>query len=199
MSNLLFLPAEIWDMDLFTLFAIALGLSFDTFAVSLSCGIIRARIRFTEALRIAFVMALFQGGLPVAGYFIGSVVSGYLEIIDHWIAFGLLSFLGGKMIIDGLRSDPDCEPRDITKLRVLLAMAIGTSIDAFAVGISLAFLSVGIWYSALVIGAVTFIASMTAIRLGKAAGGRLGAGIEIAGGVILVLIGIKIVIEHILL
>jgi manganese efflux pump family protein len=186
-------------MDLITLFALALGLSFDTFAVSLSCGIARTRIRFSEALKIALVMALFQGGLPVAGYFIGSIVSGYVQIIDHWIALGLLSVLGGKMIIDGLRRDPECEPRDITSPKVLLAMALGTSIDAFAIGVSLALIDTGIWYSALVIGGVTFIASMTAIRIGKAAGNRLGPGIEIAGGVILILIGIKIVIEHTLL
>lgn len=186
-------------MDFITLFAIALSLSFDTFAVSLSCGIVKVRIKFVEAIRIALVMAIFQGGLPVAGYFLGSVVSEYVKVIDHWIAFALLAFLGGKMIIEGIRNNPECEPRDITRFRVLIAMAVGTSIDAFAVGISLAFLEVGIWSSALVIGGVTFMASMTAIRIGKAAGKRVGPWIEIAGGIILVLIGLKIVIEHTLL
>lgn len=183
-------------MDLFTLFAIALSLSFDTFAVSLSCGIVKRRIRFFEAVRIAVVMALFQGGLPVAGYFLGSIVSGYVEVVDHWIALGLLLFLGGRMVMEGMGNSSDCEPRDITRFRVLIAMAVGTSIDAFAVGISLALFDVMIWTSALIIGGVTFIASMAAIRIGKAAGGRAGNRIEVAGGIILILIGIKIVIEH---
>ncbi|MEZ4999798.1 MAG: manganese efflux pump MntP family protein [Bacteroidales bacterium] len=183
-------------MDFFTLFAVALGLSFDTFAVSLSCGIIKARIRFVEAVRIALVMALFQGGLPVAGYFIGSSVSVYVKAIDHWVALLLLAFLGGRMIYDGLRKGDQAEARDITRFSVLLSMALGTSIDAFAVGISFGFLDMVIWTSALLIGAVTFIASMAAIRIGKSAGSRLGQGIEIAGGVILVGIGLKIFIEH---
>lgn len=186
-------------MGIYTLLALAVSLSFDTFAVSLSCGIIKSRISFMQSVRIALVMGIFQGGLPVAGYFIGSIVSGYLEVVDHWIAFALLAFMGGKMIIEGLRADPDCEPRDITRLRVLMAMALGTSIDAFAIGVSLAFLSTGIWISALVIGGITFMASMIAIRIGKSAGRKFGPRIEIAGGIILVLIGIKIVIEHTLL
>ena len=183
-------------MDILTLFALAVGLSFDTFAVSLSFGITRNGISFREAMKIAIIMAVFQGGFPVAGYFLGSVVSGYVVVLDHWIALALLSGLGGKMILDGLKRDPECAPRDITRFRVLLALSVGTSIDAFAVGVSLAFISVGIWHSALVIGVVTFLASMTAIRIGKAAASRLGPGIEIAGRIILILIGIKIVLEH---
>jgi putative Mn2+ efflux pump MntP len=195
---LLFLPIENRIMDLFTIIALSFGLSFDTFAVSLSCGIIKSRIGFIEALKVAFIMAVFQGGLAVAGYFMGSIVSGSVKAIDHWLAFLLLGFLGVKMILEGLSRDEECEPRDITKIRTVLTMALATSIDAFAVGISLALLEVFIWTTAGIIGVVTFLASMIAIRIGKAAGKRLGNRIEIIGGAVLIMIGIKIVIEHLM-
>lgn len=185
-------------MDLITIAAIALGLSFDTFAVSLSCGVIESKIRFRNAMRIAFILALFQGGLTVAGYFLGSTVSGYIEKYDHWIAFLLLMFLGIRMIAGGLRRDDEKEPMDVNRWPVLLTMAVGTSIDAFAVGISFALLRVQIWTAGLIIGAVTFLASMTAIRIGKSAGSRLGSRVEIIGGIILAAIGIRILVEHLL-
>ncbi len=185
-------------MDLITTAAIALGLSFDTFAVSLSCGVIESKIRFRNAMRIAFILALFQGGLTVAGYFLGSTVSGYIEKYDHWIAFLLLMFLGIRMIAGGLRRDDEKVPMDVNRWPVLLTMAVGTSIDAFAVGISFALLRVQIWTAGLIIGAVTFLASMTAIRIGKSAGSRLGSRVEIIGGIILAAIGIRILVEHLL-
>lgn len=185
-------------MDYITLLGIALGLSFDTFAVSLTCGVIKSKISFTEAMRIAFTMALFQGGLPVLGYFLGTAISQYVSTFDHWIAFGLLLFLGAAMIIGGLKKDEDKPVRDFRKLSVLLAMAAGTSIDAFAVGVSFAFLEMNIWISGLLIGAVTFLASMVAIRIGKSAGKHLGSRVEILGGLILAAIGVKILLEHLM-
>jgi putative Mn2+ efflux pump MntP len=183
------------QMDLFSIVAISLGLSFDTFAVSLSMGIVQSKIVFRQALRCAFVFAFFQGGLTIAGYFLGSVISVFMQAADHWVALLLLSFLGIKMIVEGLRSKKD-KPEDLTKLVNLLAIAVGTSIDAFAVGISFAFLQVRIWESGLIIAIVTFMASMTAIRIGKSAGERLGQKVEIFGGLILIAIGLKIFIEH---
>ncbi len=183
-------------MDYLTITGIALGLCFDTFAVSLSCGVVQYKILFRQALRIAFVLALFQGGLTVAGYFLGSIVSDALNAVDHWIALGLLSVLGIKMIIEGLKIREKRETPDFTSFRILLTIAVGTSIDAFAVGISFAFLDVMIWISGLIIGAVTFLASMTAIRIGKSAGEKLGQRVEILGGIILIAIGIKIFLEH---
>jgi len=185
-------------MDYLTLIGIALGLSFDTFAVSLSCGVVQSRIRFGEAMRIAFVLALFQGAMPVLGYFLGSTVSGYIVSFDHWVAFGLLLFLGARMIREGLKRDCDRPEQDFRKPSVLLTMAIGTSIDALAVGISFAFLDVQIWNAGIIIGAVTFLASMTAVRIGKSAGSRLGSRVEILGGIILAAIGVKILIEHLM-
>ena len=185
-------------MELITLLAIGLGLSFDSFAVSLSCGVASTRIRFTEAMKVAFVMALFQGGFPVAGYYLGVSFHDIVRPVDHWIAFALLLALGARMIYEGVTKGED-EPRDITKPLILVVMGVSTSIDAFVVGISLGFLDANIWLSAIIIGAITFLASMTAIRLGKDVGKRLGSGVEVAGGIILILIGIKIAVEHTLM
>jgi putative Mn2+ efflux pump MntP len=185
-------------MDYFTILAIALGLSFDTFAVSLSYGVIRNGILFRQASWVASVLAVFQGGLTIAGYFLGSIISSELKAADHWVALGLLSFLGIKMIIESLKKTNTEGSKDFSSTIVLLTIALGTSIDAFAVGISFALLEVKIWEAGILIGAVTFLASMTAIRIGKAAGERLGNNVELFGGLILIAIGIKIFLEHIL-
>jgi putative Mn2+ efflux pump MntP len=185
-------------MDYFSITAIALGLSFDTFAVSLTYGVMQNKIYFRQAARIAIVLAFFQAGLTVAGYFLGSVISESVKAFDHWIALGLLLFLGAKMIIEGFKRNEDKEVKDYSKTIMLLTVAIGTSIDAFAVGVSFAFLDFKIWSSGIIIGAITFLASMSAIRIGKSAGERLGGKVEIIGGVILIAIGVKIFLEHIL-
>ena len=185
-------------MDYFTILAIALGLSFDTFAVSLSYGVVRTGILFRQAIRVAIVLAIFQGGLTVGGYFLGSVISNALKAADHWIALALLAFLGIKMIAEGYRKTEINRTKDFSSTFVLLTIAIGTSIDAFAVGISFALLEVNIWEAGILISVVTFLASMTAIRIGKSAGERLGNKVEIIGGLILIAIGLKIFLEHIL-
>lgn len=185
-------------MDYPTLLAIAAGLCFDTFAVSLSFGVVQFRVLFRQAVRLAIVLAVFQGGLTVAGFFLGSIVSNALKAIDHWIALGLLSILGIKMIIEGLKKEEKKEILDYNKPLVIFTIALGTSIDAFAVGVSFAFLDVKIWSAGIIIGAVTFLASMIAIRIGKSAGEKLGQRVEILGGLILVAIGIKIFLEHML-
>lgn len=185
-------------MDYFTIIIIALGLSFDSFAVSLSYGVIRSGILFGQASWIAIVLAIFQGGLTIAGYYLGSIISEALKAVDHWIALGLLSFLGVKMIVEGFKKEEHDEVKDYNSPLVLLTIALGTSIDAFAVGISFALLEVKIWEAGVLIGAVTFLASMTAIRIGKSAGERLGNKVEIFGGLLLIGIGLKIFIEHML-
>jgi manganese efflux pump family protein len=186
-------------MDNFTILAIALGLSFDTFAVSLSLGVVRSKILFWQAAEIATILAFFQGGLTILGYFLGAIISNALKATDHWVALFLLTFLGMKMIIDGKKKPEDESAlKDFNSKLVLLTIALGTSIDAFAVGISFAILYVRIWKAGVLIGIVTFIASMTAIRIGKSAGERLGSKVEIIGGLILIAIGIKIFLEHLL-
>jgi len=185
-------------MDYITILIIAMSLSFDTFAVSVSYGVIRNGILFRQATWIAIVLAIFQGGLTIAGYYLGSIISDALKAVDHWIALGLLSFLGIKMIIEGLKKSSDEETKDYSSTIVLLTIALGTSIDAFAVGISFALLDVKIWDAGIVISAVTFLASMAAIRIGKSAGKRLGNKVEIIGGLMLIAIGVKIFLEHML-
>ena len=192
------MPTYDYVMDYFTILVIALGLSFDTFAVSLSYGVIRNGILFRQPSWIAIVLAIFQGGLTIAGYFLGSIISDALKLTDHWIALGLLSFLGIKMIVEGLKKAKDVEVKDYSSIIVLFTIALGTSIDALAVGISFALLKVRIWEAGTVISAVTFLASMTAIRIGKSAGERLGNKVEIIGGLLLIAIGLKIFLEHIL-
>ena len=184
--------------DFLTILAVALGLSFDTFAVSLSYGVIRSKILFWQAVRIAVVLAVFQAGLLVIGFSLGSFVSEIIKTADHWIALALLSFMGIRMIYEGITRNEKDEKRDYSKLSELITVALGTSIDAFAVGISFALLQVSIWISAIIIGTVTFLASMTAIRIGKSAGARLGQRVEVIGGLILIAIGVKIFLEHIL-
>jgi len=184
-------------MDFITIVAVAFGLSFDTFAVSLSYGVIQNKILFRQAVRIALIMAIFQAGLLVTGFFLGSFISNAVKTADHWIALALLSFLGIRMIIEGLRRKED-NTKDFSKSLALIPLAVGTSIDAFAVGLSFALLNIRIWYSAIIIGIVTFLASMTAIRIGKSAGPRLGNKVEVVGGLILTAIGIKIFLEHML-
>jgi putative Mn2+ efflux pump MntP len=185
-------------MDLLTIIAVALGLSFDTFAVSLSFGVVQNRVLFWQAVRVAIVLAIFQAGLLVIGFYLGSFVSEIIKAADHWIALALLSFLGIRMIIEGIKRKKEEEARDYSKPLTLLTIAVGTSIDAFAVGISFALLDIKIWSSAIIIGIVTFLASMFAIRIGKSAGEKLGKRVEIIGGLILIAIGIKIFLEHVM-
>ncbi|MBS0011225.1 MAG: manganese efflux pump [Bacteroidales bacterium] len=183
-------------MDFISVFIIAIGLSFDSFAVSLGCGAMQSRIAFGRAMKIAFFMGLFQGLFPVLGFYMGSTLNVYVESFDHWIAFGILVFLGVRMIIDSRGTVSGRERKIILKNSSIIAMAVGTSIDALAVGISFAFIYDKIWFEALLIGLITFIASMTAIRIGKSAGPRLGSLVETTGGLLLIAIGVKILLEH---
>lgn len=183
-------------MDYITILAIALGLSFDTFAVSLSYGVLQNKIVIRQASVIAFVFALFQGGMTVAGYFMGSFFSNILNTADHWVALALLTFAGTKMVIEGFKKKEAGQVKDFTNVLNLVPVAIGTSIDALAVGISFALLNIVIWELGIIIGIVTFLASMTAIRIGKAASSTLGQRFEIIGGFILIAIGLRIFIEH---
>ncbi len=185
-------------MDYFTILAISLGLSFDTFAVSLSYGVVRNKIVIRQAAKIAIVLAVFQGGMAVGGYFLGSIFSDILKTADHWVALGLLTFAGIKMIVEGYTMKEEQEVKEFRKFMDLVTVAIGTSLDAFAVGLSFALLNIMIWEIGIVIAVVTFLASMTAIRIGKAASSRLGQRVEIVGGLILIAIGVKIFLEHML-
>ncbi|GAB4374863.1 MAG: manganese efflux pump MntP family protein [Calditrichia bacterium] len=184
-------------MKIAVLTLIALGLSFDTFAVSISTGLIIRHIRFWQGFRIAIVLAFFQSVMPFFGWLGGIQVEKYLYDYDHWIAFGLLSAIGFKMIIDSFKDSPDKKFNPLW-FPVLISMAIATSIDALVVGITLAFIDTSIYLALIIIGSVTFLVSMVGMLLGKNITGKFGKKVEIVGGLILIGIGTKILMNHLL-
>lgn len=179
-----------------TFLLIGLGLSFDSFAVSVSVGLLRRDIRFFQACKIAFSLAFFQGIFPVIGWMIGNVIEELISTIDHWIAFGLLFAIGGKMIYEGIKDENALIHLNPFKLTVLIGLSIATSIDAFVVGITFGFLETPIIFPAVVIGSVTFIASMLGLLFGKNIPAKRSHQSLILGGIILTLIGIKTLVEH---
>jgi manganese efflux pump family protein len=183
-------------MELLTIFLIAISLSFDTFAVSISSGLILRKIDFFNATKIAVTLAVFQAAMPVIGWLAGSGIKTYAEDFDHWIAFGTLALLGGKMIYESFKTDPEDRSFNPLDIRVMIGMAIATSIDALIVGFSFALLNYKIIVSIGIIGAVTYIVAMLGMLFGKKIGSRMGRRMEMLGGVMLVLIGLKILIEH---
>ena len=183
-------------MQLVELILIAVGLSFDTFAVSVSSGLAVSKIKFFQGVRIALVLAVFQTMMPFMGWLGGVQIEQYLNNYDHWIAFGLLTILGVKMLIEAFKPDEDKNFNPLL-FKVLVGMAVATSIDAFVVGISFAFFKINIYLTLFIIGSITFLASMVGMLLGKKIGNKFGNKAEIAGGIILIGIGLKILLSHI--
>jgi putative Mn2+ efflux pump MntP len=183
-------------MELLTVFLLAIGLSFDSFAVSVCSGLNLPHIRFFQAAKIAIFLALFQAIMPLIGWLVGNSMKSLIEPVDHWLAFGLLSLIGGKMIIESLISSETREIKNPLNIGVILTLSIATSIDALAVGFSFSTFLNKILAAVIIIGVVTFIASMLGILLGKKTGPRFNRYSEIAGGLILIFIGTKILIEH---
>ncbi len=185
-------------MDLLTLFLIAVGLSMDAFAVSVSDGMCYPGMPKSRAIAIAGAFGLFQGIMPVAGYFAGSAFADLISGFDHWIALILLAVIGGNMIREAIQDirNPEEQVCRVFTWKLLLAQAMATSIDALAVGISFAMLSANIYWAAGFIAVVTFTLSLIGVVAGKRFGGLLRQKAEIAGGIILILIGLKIFIEH---
>lgn len=181
---------------------LAVGLAMDCFAVSIASGIILKRVRLRPMLVMAISFGFFQALMPLGGWIGASFFSHLIESIDHWMAFSILAFLGGRMIVESFK-DEDCKREyDPTSLKVVLALAVATSIDALAVGVSFAFLGIRQFSAILspigIIGFVSFALSMVGLMFGI----RFGCGIarrlraELLGGIILVIIGTKILIEH---
>lgn len=182
-------------MELISIFLLSIGLSFDTFAVSVSCGLIERKIKFIQASRIAIIFAIFQSVMPIIGWLLGLCIKKYIVQIDHWVAFGLLFFIGVKMIYESFKKD-EVKNFSIKNIKVILLMSLATTIDAFAVGITFAFLNVRLILASLIIGSVTYTISMLGMLFGKNVGSHFGKKMEIAGGLILIGLGIKILIEH---
>jgi putative Mn2+ efflux pump MntP len=184
-------------MDFFTLLLFALGLSVDSFAISVTSGLYVQGIRFTQAVKIAFTLALFQGGIMLlSGWAIGWNFQNMVKEWDHWIAFGLLSLVGLKMIWESLKNGQGEKNFNPLKWIVLLGVSIATSIDSLVVGLTFAFLNIHILWAGFVIGFVTFFISMTGLFFGKKIGERFSHRLEIVGAFVLIGIGLKILISH---
>jgi putative Mn2+ efflux pump MntP len=183
-------------MDFVTVVLIAVGLAMDAFAVSIAKGISVERNRRRSAILLASLFGGFQGLMPVVGWLGGLGLRDVITEIDHWIAFGLLGFIGAKMIYDSTKSE-DGEVEDVT-LCMALVLAVATSIDALMVGLSFAFLETPILVPVLVIGVVTLALSYLGFTFGSKMGTMFGRKIRVLGGLILILIGVRILIEHLL-
>jgi manganese efflux pump family protein len=183
-------------MSNLALLIIAVGLAMDAFAVSLGAGA-HERVRgFRANFRLWFHFGLFQSLMTIAGWFVGAGMEDLIAAWDHWVAFVLLGLVGGKMMKEGLArpNGPDEEAReDPSRGLRMLSLSVATSLDALAVGISLGILQVRIWYPGIVIGLVTAALSLVGLRIGRLLGDRFGRGMEVTGGILLILIGLKII------
>lgn len=176
---------------------IALSLAMDAFAVSVSTGIAVPGFGPRQAGRIGAWCGFFQFAMPLIGWFLGSSVKTYIEFIDHWIAFGLLALIGGSMVREALSGGEEAAVTDLSVKRLFL-LALATSIDALAVGVTMAFMEVNILLSAAVIGAVAFVMAMVGGLLGHRLGQLFQKRATLLGGAVLILIGLKILAEHLL-
>jgi putative Mn2+ efflux pump MntP len=184
-------------MSFLGLLLVAVGVSADAFAVALGKGLHMKTFDLRHAIAIAVAFGGFQAVMPLVGWVLASQFARYITGVDHWVAFGLLCLIGLKMIVDAVRGHDDAEEdSDALPVRELLVLAVATSIDALAVGISFAFLPVSIWRAVVLIGVCTLVLSFVGVLLGRRVGARYGAPAEIAGGVILILIGTRVVLDH---
>lgn len=182
-------------MDIITILFVALGLAMDAFAVSVTSGFTIKYLRIQHALRLAAFFGLFQAIMPGIGWLVGVGLKDFISEIDHWIAFGLLSMIGLKMIYESTRMNPD-KKLDPLNIYVILILSIATSIDALAVGLTLSILDISIINPAIIIGVITFLLSFIGVYVGDRFGHFFENKIEVVGGMILIGIGIKILIEH---
>jgi putative Mn2+ efflux pump MntP len=182
-------------VTLLELVFVALGLSMDALAVSIAGSVAVRERRVRHALTLALYFGAFQALMPVLGWLAGSGLAGFIGGVDHWVAFGLLAAVGGHMIWGSRRADSEAPPA-CTGTATLLALAVATSLDALAVGLSFALLRVAVAQAALLIGAVTFGVCAAGSLASAALGSRLGRRVSAAGGVILIGIGSKILVQH---
>ena len=183
-------------MGLLEILLIAVGLALDAFAVSVVAGTTRLARAPRSIFRLSFHFGLFQFLMPVLGWYCGSTVAHLISAWDHWVALGLLSLVGGRMIRSGLERNMDSFSSDPSRGLTMVMLSVATSIDALAVGLSLAMLRVNVWYPAAVIGLVTAGLSVTGLLAGERLGVRFGKRMEVLGGIILILIGLRIVVSH---
>ena len=182
-------------MSILELFLIAVGLSMDAFAVAVCKGLATGKVKFRHMLIPGVWFGAFQALMPLIGYFLGSRFEKYIVSVDHWIAFVLLAGIGANMLREALKSEEGDEDATLA-WKVMLPMALATSIDALAVGVTFGFLQVRILPAVCFIGVITFLLSAAGVKVGSLFGERWRKGAQIAGGVILILLGLKILLEH---
>lgn len=182
-------------MSLFTLFVTAVGLSMDAFAVSVCKGLAMKKLSMKKAVIIGLWFGGFQALMPTIGYLLGTRFEQYVTAIDHWIAFVLLALIGANMIKEALSKEED-EANDSVDVKTMFLLAIATSIDALAVGVTYAFLQVQIVPAVSFIGVITFSLSIVGVKIGNVFGLKYKSKAEITGGIILILMGTKILLEH---
>ena len=182
-------------MGLIELFLIAVGLSMDAFAVSVCKGLAMPKCTFKKAAIVGLWFGGFQALMPAIGYVLGAQFQEAIASIDHWIAFVLLALIGGNMIHEALDNDEE-EADASLNVKTMFLLAVATSIDALAIGITFAFLKVNIIPAVCFIGIVTFIISFAEVKIGNVFGARYKNKAEIVGGIILILLGLKILLEH---
>ena len=183
-------------MSFLEIFLIGIGLSMDAFSVSICKGLTTRRFSWRMALICGLWFGGFQALMPLVGYFLGVSFQSLIESVDHWVAFGLLVLIGGNMIREALFGKDEGQDSGALDFKTMLLLAIATSIDALAVGVSFACLQVNIWWSILIIGLTTFAFGVAGVRIGNVFGSRYEKKASIAGGIILILIGVKILLEH---
>ena len=183
-------------MDLLTTLIIALGLAMDCFTVSITSGIIIQNLKVRNAIKVALFFGLFQAFMPCIGWLTGVGMKNFITGFDHWIAFGLLGLVGAKMIYESFKIEGDKKESNPLNIYILLMLSLATSIDALAIGVTLAFLNTIIIMPVIIIGAVTFIVSFLGIYAGNKFGHIFGSKMEAVGGLVLIAIGVKILVEH---
>jgi len=186
-------------MTILEIVILAVGLCFDTFAVSLSSGICLPEIRRGEFLKIVFTFAIFQSGFTLCGWLLGSSMESLIKCVDHWIAFGMLFYIGAKMVWESLSKNNEEVCIDIRNTKVLVTAAAATSIDALAVGVTLAIISLSIFRIIIALAAIiitTALSSSIGLKWGRKIGEKAGKRSELIGGLILIFIGVKILVEH---
>lgn len=181
-------------MEFFEIFVIGVGLAMDAFAVSICKGLSTRQLKFKHALTCGGYFGLFQGLMPLIGYILGVQFKDKIESIDHWVAFILLALIGLNMIKEAFDEEANCNP-DFS-LKAMLPLAVATSIDALAIGVTFAFLNVHIIYAVIIIAVTTCLISMFGVKIGHAFGVKYKSKAEVAGGTILILMGLKILLEH---
>ena len=183
-------------MSTYELFIIAVGLSMDALAVSICKGLSMAKMSWKKAVIIGIWFGGFQALMPLIGYLLGAQFESKITAFDHWIAFILLGLIGGNMVREGLGEEENTD--DSISIKSMLPLAIATSIDALAIGVTFAFLRVTIFSAVSFIGVVTFLLSMVGVKVGNVFGAKYKSKAEIVGGIILILMGVKILVEHLM-